>query len=67
MHRARARPVVFQPTRFAALIPAPRAALSELEVAAGATVLPARLGRAIDQSEQAGLGGRVDAARDRAT
>jgi hypothetical protein len=59
--------MILEAAGFAALIPAPRTPLGELEVAAGAAMLPTGRGRAVDQPEQAGLGGRVDAARDRAT
>ncbi len=67
MHRMPAGRTIFQAARLAALIPAPRPQLGQLEVAAGAAVLPARRGRLVDEPEQPGLRGRVDAARDRAT
>src|SRR5436190_1486938 len=67
MHGPPARRPVFEAAGFAALPPAPRATLGQLEVPAGAAVLPARAGRIVDELQQPGLGGRVDAARDRAT
>jgi hypothetical protein len=47
--------------------PPPRPPLAQLEIAAGATVLPAAGDGLIDQVEQLVLGGRVDATRDPAT
>ncbi len=44
MHRARARAVILEAAGFAALIPAPRPALGELEVLARAAMTPARPG-----------------------
>jgi len=67
MHGPCTGALVFELAGFAAFIPAPRAALGELEVLAHATMAPARPGRLVDQAEQLGLGGRVDAARDLAT
>ncbi|MEJ7787637.1 MAG: hypothetical protein WKF96_22770 [Solirubrobacteraceae bacterium] len=64
---AHAGSVIVEAAGFAALIPAPRAAVGELEVLARTTMRPDRPGHAVDQCEQAGLGGRVDAARNRAT
>ena len=51
MHGARPGSVVFEAAGFAALIPAPRPPLGELEVLACAAVLPARQGRLVDQPE----------------
>ena len=67
MHRARARAVILEAAGFTALIPAPRPPLGELEILAHATMTPARPGRPVDQAQQARFGGRVDAARNRAT
>src|SRR4051812_32877323 len=67
MHGPPAGRPVLQAAGFTALPPAPRAALGELEIRARAAVLPARGGRLVDELQQPGLGGRVDAARDRAT
>ena len=64
--RAR-RPAVLETAGGAALAPAPRPRLAELQVRARAAVLPARRGRRVDQFQHARLGGRLDAARDRAT
>src|SRR4051812_36591459 len=67
VHGPPAGRAIFEAASFAALPPAPRAALGEFEVAARAAMLPARAGRLVDELKQPGLGGRVDAARDRAT
>jgi hypothetical protein len=67
MHGVASSRAVLKEARFAALPPAPRAALGELEVAARAAVLPARSGRLIGELKKPGLGGRVDAARNPAT
>lgn len=61
--RAGAGAVVFEVTGSATFIPAPRAALDELEVLAHATMPPARPGRLVDQDQQAGLRGRSRRAR----
>jgi hypothetical protein len=47
--------------------PPPRPPLVQLEIAAGATVLPPISDRSVDQPQQLMLGGHVDAARDPAT
>lgn len=54
MHGPCTGALVFELAGFAAFIPAPRAALGELEVLAHATMAPARPGRLVDQAEQTG-------------
>ena len=63
----RARLAVIQTTLAAPAAPPPRPPLVQLEVLAGAAVLPALSDGTIDQPEQLMLGGRVDPARDPAT
>jgi hypothetical protein len=58
---------VIQTPVIAPAAPPPRPPLVQLEVRAGAAVLPAVGDGAIDQIQQLVLGGRVDATRDPAT
>src|SRR3954453_3654426 len=67
VHRVPAGRSVLQTAGGAALAPAPRPGLAELQVRAGPAVLPAGRGRRVDQLKHARLRGRVDAARDAAT
>ncbi|HEY5435122.1 MAG TPA: hypothetical protein VIK13_07805 [Candidatus Limnocylindrales bacterium] len=66
MHRA-ARLGVLQTASIAPASPPPRPPLIQLQVLAGATVLPAVRDGPVDQIQQLMLGGLVDAARDPAT
>jgi hypothetical protein len=58
---------VIQAALIAPAAPPPRPPLIQLEVGAGAAVLPPVGDSAVDQTQQLVLGGRVDAARDPAT
>ncbi len=66
VHRA-ARLQIAEAVGVAPASPPPRPPLVQLEVAAGAAVLPAVGDGPVDQIEQLVLGGRVDATRDPAT
>ena len=67
VQRAAARRAVLKRPGRAALAPAPRPTLAELQVRACATVIPAAGDRAIDEHEQLVLGGRRHPQRDPAT
>jgi hypothetical protein len=60
-------PLVLQAAGLAPATPPPRPPLVQLEVAAGAAVLPAVGEGPVDQIQQLELRGRVDSARDPAT
>ena len=62
-----ARLAVAETVGIAPAPPPPRPALVQLEIAAGAAVLPAVGDGPVDQAEQLMLGGRIDATRDPAT
>jgi hypothetical protein len=62
-----ARLAVAETVAIAPAAPPPRPALVQLEIGAGAAVLPAVGDGPVNQAEQLMLGGRVDAARDPAT
>jgi hypothetical protein len=62
-----ARLAVPETVGIAPAAPPPRPALVQLEIGAGAAVLPAAGDGPVDQAEQLMLGGRVDATRDPAT
>ena len=66
MHRV-ARLAVIQAAAVTSASPSPRPALLQLQVAAGAAMLPATSNGLVDQAQQLLLGGRVDPARDPAT
>jgi len=67
VHRRPARRLVGQLADGPAGQPAVRADFAELQFAAGAAQRPALIERLIKQLEQAGLGGRVEPARDPTT
>jgi hypothetical protein len=67
VHRMPARRAVIERARGPALAPAPRAALAELQIRAGAAVIPAVGDRSIDELQQRVLRGRLDPSRDPAT
>ena len=67
MHRRPARRPVGQLADGTARQPAVRADFPELQFATGAAQRPTLLERLIEQLQQAGLGGRVDPARDPTT
>ena len=67
VHRGPARSTVDQLAPGPASEPAVGPDLAELEHATGATDRPPRLDRVVDQVQQAGLGGRIDAAWNVAT
>src|SRR5207302_1561004 len=66
MHRA-ARLAIAETAIIAPVSPPPRPALIQLEITAGAAMLPTTSHRLIDQDQQLRLGGRVHSARDPAT
>ena len=65
--RMPARRPVLQRASGPAFAPSPRAALGELQVAAGSAVIPAISDRRVDERKQRVLGGRRHAQRDPAT
>jgi hypothetical protein len=67
VHRRPAGSLVRQLAAVAAGDPAVRPPLGQLQRTAGPAQRPASLERLIEQAEQPGLGGRIDAARDPAT
>src|SRR3954470_2949874 len=67
VHGMPARRTVIERARGPALAPAPRAALAELQIRAGAAVIPAVGEGGIDELQQPSLGGRLDPSRDPAT
>ena len=67
VHRSPARRQVLEQAPLVALTPAPRPALSDLQQLARRAVPEPAIDRPVDQVQQAGLGGRVDAPRDPAT
>src|SRR3954465_3540603 len=66
-HGMPARRTVIERARGPALAPAPRAALAELQIRAGAAMIPAVGDRSIDELQQPMLRGRLDPSRAPAT
>src|SRR4051794_21693733 len=67
VHRVPTRRGVLQRPRGPAFAPAPRPALAELQIRAGAAVIPAVGDRTVDELQQRELGGRLDTPRNPAT